>query len=151
MRSDHQLQRTVLDQLDFEPSINCSHICVLARDGVVALIGHVASLDEKRASAVMAGQVPGVRAVVDDIVIELPGRCQSSDGVIAQRRTRKMPEVSAPKPHDPLARHQPRFQSAIQRRIATPIRALSHCFVWAVKGHEPMAIHMEEIPCPLIR
>jgi len=85
MRSDHQLQKDVLENLDYDPAINCSHIGVAARDGLVTLSGHVPSLGEKRAAAISAGQVKGVKAVIDEIAIELPDRCKTPDEIVAER------------------------------------------------------------------
>ena len=85
MRLDHQLQKTVMEQLDFEPSINSSHIGVSARDGVVTLSGRVHSLQEKRAAERTAGLVKGVQAVVDQMIVELPGGLRTSDEVMAER------------------------------------------------------------------
>jgi len=85
MRNDHQLQKAVLDHLDCDPSINSSHIGVWARNGVVTLSGHVPSFGEKRAAEEAAGQVKGVKAIVDQIAIELPGICQSGDEQLAER------------------------------------------------------------------
>ena len=85
MRPDHSLQKSVLENLDYDPAINCSHIGVAVRDGIVTLSGHVPSLGEKRAAAIAAGLIKGVKAVIDEICIELPGRCQTSDEVVAER------------------------------------------------------------------
>jgi len=85
MRNDHRLQMAVLEHLDCDPSINSSHIGVSARDGVVTLSGHVPSFGEKRAAEKTAGQVKGVKAIVDQITIELPGACQTSDEQVAER------------------------------------------------------------------
>lgn len=85
MRFDHQLQKLVIEQLDFEPSVNSSHIGVSARDGVITLSGRVHSLREKRAAEKCAGQVQGVKAVVDQTIVELPGDLPTSDEVVAMR------------------------------------------------------------------
>ena len=85
MRPDHQLQMDVLENLDFDPSINCSHIGIAVRDGIVTLSGHIPSVGERRAVARTAGQVKGVKAVIDDVVVELPGACQTDDEVVAER------------------------------------------------------------------
>ena len=85
MRNDHQLQNAVLEHLDCNPCINSSHIGVVARDGVVTLTGHVPSFGEKRAAEVAAGQVKGAKAIVDQIVVELPGCCQTTDEQLAER------------------------------------------------------------------
>jgi osmotically-inducible protein OsmY len=47
MKSDRALQQDVMDELEFEPSLNAAHIGVTARDGVVTLTGFVESLPEK--------------------------------------------------------------------------------------------------------
>lgn len=84
MRADHNLQSAVLRQLDFDPSINSSHIGVAARNGLVTLSGHVPSLLERTAAERVAGKVKGVKGVVNSIEIELPGSCLTSDEKIAE-------------------------------------------------------------------
>ena len=37
MKSDHLLRQDVIDELDFEPSINADHIGVAATNGVITL------------------------------------------------------------------------------------------------------------------
>ena len=85
MRKEHDLQKAVLEQLDFEPSINASHLGVAVRDGVVTLSGHVPSLAEKAKAEAAACLVKGVKAVVDEITVELPGHCETPDEVVARR------------------------------------------------------------------
>lgn len=85
MRQDHELQRAVIDQLDFEPSVNASHLGVAVREGVVTLSGHVPSFAERAKAEIAAGAVRGVKAVVDQIRVELPGHCEAPDEVIASR------------------------------------------------------------------
>jgi osmotically-inducible protein OsmY len=85
MRSDHALQKAVLEQLDFDPAIDCAHIGVTAQEGVVTLSGHVHSIAEKRGAEVAAGSVKGVKAVVDNVAVELPGKCQTADEIVAIR------------------------------------------------------------------
>jgi osmotically-inducible protein OsmY len=85
MRKDHELQKAVLEQLDFEPAINSSHIGVAVRDGVVTLGGHVPSFSDKMRAEASAGLVKGVKAVVDEIIVELPGRCDTPDEIVARR------------------------------------------------------------------
>ncbi len=84
MRADHELQSAVLRQLDFDPSINSSHIGVSARDGVVSLSGHVPSVLERTAAERVAGKVRGVKGIVNSIEIDLPGACLTSDEKIAE-------------------------------------------------------------------
>ena len=41
MKTDSELQRDVLDELKWEPSVNAAHIGVSVKDGIVTLSGHV--------------------------------------------------------------------------------------------------------------
>jgi osmotically-inducible protein OsmY len=85
MTPDQKLQKLVLEALDYNPEIDCSHIGVAAREGIITLSGHVHSNAEKRAAEITAGGTAGVRAVIDDLLVELPGRAASEDEVIAER------------------------------------------------------------------
>jgi osmotically-inducible protein OsmY len=85
MTPDQKLQKLVLDALDFDLNVDRSHIGIAVRDGIVTLSGHVSSNPEKRAAEIAAGGVVGVRAVIDDLLVELPGRVQSEDEIIAER------------------------------------------------------------------
>ena len=64
---DKDLQQSVLDELDFEPSIDCSHIGVTATDGIVTLTGHVPTYAQKTAAERAVWRVRGVRAVVQKV------------------------------------------------------------------------------------
>ena len=48
--SDTSLRQDIIDELDFEPSVNSAHIGVAVGDGVVTLSGHVCSFAEKMAA-----------------------------------------------------------------------------------------------------
>lgn len=85
MLIDRKLQRNVLDQLDCDPVVNSSQIGVSVRQGTVVLSGHVPNFDEKRAAETAAGRVEGVKAVVNQITIDRPGRPESPDETIAGR------------------------------------------------------------------
>jgi osmotically-inducible protein OsmY len=85
MTADQKLQKLVLEALDYNPDVDRSHIGVAVRGGIVTLSGHVRSNAEKRATEVAAGGTAGVKAVIDDLLVELPGRVQSEDEAIAER------------------------------------------------------------------
>ena len=56
MIGDHKLRQYVIDELDFEPSVDSANIGVGVHDGVVTLTGFVSSYAEKRAAnALTAG------------------------------------------------------------------------------------------------
>lgn len=83
MKTDLQLQRDVLDELKFEPSIREAEIGIAAKDGVVTLTGFVDSYVEKFSAERTAERVSGVKAVADEIKVKLPGLYQRSDTDIA--------------------------------------------------------------------
>lgn len=68
-RNDKDLQATVTDELSYNPSVDSTHLLVLADDGLVTLSGDVASLPQRHAAERTALGVWGVRAVADDIVV----------------------------------------------------------------------------------
>jgi len=82
---DLTLQRDVIDELEWEPAVNAEHIGVTARDGVVALTGHVESFAEKLAAEKAALRVKGVRALAQNIEVKLPTSKKTADDEIAAR------------------------------------------------------------------
>jgi osmotically-inducible protein OsmY len=83
MNSDKELQQDILEELDWEASVNAAHIGVAVTDGVVTLTGHVPSCAEKYAAERAAKRVYGVKAVADDLDMKLPGSAQRNDEDIA--------------------------------------------------------------------
>ena len=83
MKSDTQLQKDVLDELRWEPSVSEKEIAVAVKDGVVTLGGYVQSYAQKRAAEHAVARVAGVRAVAEDIQVKLPTSTQRSDTEIA--------------------------------------------------------------------
>jgi osmotically-inducible protein OsmY len=81
--SDTELQRSVLEELKWEPSVNAAHIGVSVKDGVVVLSGHVPSYAEKYAAERAAKRVYGVKAVANELEVKLPGSSQRTDEDIA--------------------------------------------------------------------
>jgi osmotically-inducible protein OsmY len=81
--SDVELQRDVLDELKWEPSVNAAHIGVSVKDGVVTLTGHVPSYAEKYAAERAAKRVHGVRAVANELDVKLASSSQRTDEDIA--------------------------------------------------------------------
>ena len=85
MISDHELRQHVLDELDFEPSINATHIGVGVNAGVVTLTGFVSSYAEKMAAERATRRVRDVKAIAEEIEVRLPSDRKSSDDEIARR------------------------------------------------------------------
>jgi osmotically-inducible protein OsmY len=82
---DKQLQQSVIDELEFEPSVDAAHIGVTASDGVVTLTGHVPSYAEKVSAEYAARRVKGVRAIVSEIEVRYPEQAKTADDEIAKR------------------------------------------------------------------
>jgi len=85
MISDHQLRQDVLDELDFEPSVNADHIGVGAHSGVITLTGFVSTYGEKVAAERAVRRVRGVKAIAEEIEIRLPSDKKFADDEIAGR------------------------------------------------------------------
>jgi osmotically-inducible protein OsmY len=82
--SDTELQRDILDELKWEPSVNAAHIGVTVKDGVVTLTGHVPSYWERYMAEKAAKRVHGVRAVANELDVKLPGSSKRTDEDVAQ-------------------------------------------------------------------
>lgn len=85
MKDDLVLQQRVIDEMEFEPSVDAAHIGISVRDGVVTLSGHVDSFVEKFAAERTARRVKGVKAVAQELEVRLPGDRRTADEEIAAR------------------------------------------------------------------
>ncbi len=81
--TDTQLQRDVLDELKWEPSVDAADIGVSVKEGIVTLTGHVTSYAEKYAAERAAKRVYGVKAVANELDVKLPGSSKRTDEDIA--------------------------------------------------------------------
>ncbi|WP_422926277.1 BON domain-containing protein [Singulisphaera sp. PoT] len=84
MRDSKDLQHDVLDELQWEPSLDAEEIGVTARDGVVTLKGSVATYIEKLTAERVVKRVLGVRAVANDLEVRISGHAEHTDTDIAQ-------------------------------------------------------------------
>ena len=83
MKTDAQLQKDVMDEIKWDPSVTAGAIGVSAADGVVTLNGVVASYAEKWAAERAAQRVEGVKAIAEEIQIKPIGRHAKTDTEIA--------------------------------------------------------------------
>ena len=90
MKTDNQLQRDVMKELEWEPRIDAAHIGVAAKDGVVTLSGSVPSYGEKYEAVRAAKRVYGVKAIVDEIEVKLPSSSERTDTDIAEAAVRAL-------------------------------------------------------------
>jgi osmotically-inducible protein OsmY len=84
MKSDLELRRDVLDELEWEPSIDAAGIGVTAHDGVVTLSGNVKTYAEKLTAEHAAERVRGVKAIANDIEVQLGRAHARTDSDIAE-------------------------------------------------------------------
>jgi len=83
-KSNTQLQQDVLQELKYEPSVDASEIGVTAKDGIVGLTGNVKNYAEKNAAVHAAERVAGVKAVTDEMKVDLPAFHVRNDEDIAR-------------------------------------------------------------------
>lgn len=82
--TNEELRDSVLAQLDADPRIDAQHIGVSADDGVVMLTGTVSSFAQKWSAEEAAKRVKGVRAVVEELRVDLPATHRRDDADIAR-------------------------------------------------------------------
>ena len=82
---DTDLRQNVVDELEYEPSIDAADIGVAVEGGTVTLTGHVRTYAEKREAENIVKRVKGVRAIAQEI--ELRPVCShiTADDEIAKR------------------------------------------------------------------
>jgi osmotically-inducible protein OsmY len=91
VKTDAQLQYDVLEELQWEPSVDAAQIGVTAREGVVTLTGHVPAYAQKLAAEQTVKRVHGVKAVANDIEVRPAegGQCDDADLAAAVLHTLK--------------------------------------------------------------
>lgn len=98
MSDDKHLKQAVLDELQWEPSVNAAHIGVTAENGVVTLMGSVENYAEKHGAEMAALRVKDVKAVAEEIEVKLPFDVQHGDVEIAEAAANRLAwNVSVPK------------------------------------------------------
>lgn len=83
MRTDKELQRDIMDELNWTPSLRDEEIGVAVKDGVVTLSGDVSNYVKKYDAEHAAERIHGVKAVAVDLNVKLPSSSFHSDTVIA--------------------------------------------------------------------
>jgi osmotically-inducible protein OsmY len=84
MNHDEKLQLSVVEQLEWDPSVNSANIGVIVKDGVVTLEGSVPTYVEKYAAVKLTKRINGVKGVADEIQVAPPASFVRSDTDIAQ-------------------------------------------------------------------
>ena len=82
---DTALKQDILDELEFEPSVDATRIGVAVRDGVVTLSGHVGTFAQKLAMEEAVRRVKGVRGIAEEVEVRAVGNDGVGDDEIAAR------------------------------------------------------------------
>ncbi len=72
MKTDFELQKDVIEELRWDPSVKEKEIGVAVKEGVVTMTGHVESYPEKQAAERAVERVFGVKAVANELEVKLP-------------------------------------------------------------------------------
>lgn len=83
--SNKSLRQHIIDELEFEPSIDTALIGVSVDNGIVTLSGHVPSYWQKTAAEAAVWRVKGVRAIAQEIQVRFPHDKKTADDQIAER------------------------------------------------------------------
>src|SRR5512146_3427556 len=83
IKTDVQLQRDVIDELRWDPSVGAAEIGVAVKNGVITLSGQVESFAKKYAAVRAVERVAGVRAVAEELTVVLPGSFKRTDTDLA--------------------------------------------------------------------
>ncbi len=82
---DSEIRQHVIEELEFEPRVNATHIGVAVANNIVTLSGHVSSYVEKLAAEQAAKRVKGVYGIAQEIEVRPPSDSKLSDEEIAAR------------------------------------------------------------------
>ena len=82
---DSTLRQDIIDEFEFEPSINAAHIGVAVERGVVTLTGHVTTFAQKAAAEEVVRRVKGVKGIAQEIEVRPIGANKTADDEIAKR------------------------------------------------------------------
>lgn len=83
--TDKQLRLDIIEELDFEPSIEAADIGVAVDQGVVTLTGHARSYSDKITTLDIVEGIIGVRAIADEIEVRPVGMHITADDEVAKR------------------------------------------------------------------
>lgn len=83
MKSSIQIQKDVMDELKWEPSLSASEIGVAVKNGVVTLSGQVDAYYKKLIAEKAAKRVAGVKAVAEEIQVGISPGYHKTDTEIA--------------------------------------------------------------------
>jgi osmotically-inducible protein OsmY len=90
VRTDHDLQAVVQEELRWTPDVDADAIGVAVDDGTVRLSGEVRTFSERVAALRATERVRGVRAVIDDITVHPSPQGSVSETDVAKEVARAL-------------------------------------------------------------
>ena len=97
-QQDIHLRKDVLEELEWDPSIDARSIGVAVEDGIVALTGHVESYAAKTTAERIVKRVHGVTGVANDVEVKLASGAARDDVDIARSAVKALEwNVSVPR------------------------------------------------------
>jgi osmotically-inducible protein OsmY len=82
VKTDAQLKKDVMAELEWDASINATHVGVAVKDGVVTLTGHLDTYAEKHAIERAVQRVRSVKGIAVEVDVKLDPSHQRSDSDI---------------------------------------------------------------------
>jgi len=83
-RTDTDIQKDIVAELKWEPSLRNDDVAIAVRDGVVTLAGFVDSFVDKWKAERVASKIKGVKAIANDVEVKLPSTSSRPDPDIAR-------------------------------------------------------------------
>jgi osmotically-inducible protein OsmY len=83
--NDGTLRQDIIDELDFEPSIDAADIGVAVENGIATLTGHVSTYAQKLTVEDVVRRVKGVKGFAQEIEVRPFGTHRTADDEIAKR------------------------------------------------------------------
>lgn len=83
MYNDMTLQKNVIEELAWDPTLTAAEIGVAAKDGVITLSGTVHTYNQKYAAEKAVHRVAGVKALADDLDVRLLPEHKRNDTELA--------------------------------------------------------------------
>ena len=83
MKSDSGIRQDVQNELQWDPSVEARGIGVNVQDGVVTLFGEVPHYSDRYSAEKVTKRVAGVRAIANDIAVNIPVPGKRNDTEIA--------------------------------------------------------------------
>ena len=108
--TDKEIQQAVLRELEWEPQVKATEIGVAVKDGIVTLAGYVDSYTKRYDAERAAKRVAGVKAVVNDLEVQLPSSSEHTDEDIARAAVRALEShISVPRERIKVTVHDGRI------------------------------------------